>query len=195
MHPSNAHDYVYSGAVNFTGDEPVILTCDGPSLGGFVCAAVVVEAEMWKIGQVKPGDLIKFVPITFDEAIELKKWQDKVIDGLVDTAPLTIVEDALIRSEIAKSSPVLYHHEASATFPKVVYRQAGDRYILVEYGENIMDLNLSYRVYKLTEAVFGNNTKGVVEMSPGVDLFSLNLTVLSPASKSFSKLLLVTRRA
>lgn len=169
LHPSNAHDYVYSlGAVNFTGDEPVILTCDGPSLGGFVCAAVVVEAEMWKIGQVKPGDLIKFVPITFDEAIELKKWQDKVIDGLVDTAPLTIVEDALIRSEIAKSSPVLYHHEASATFPKVVYRQAGDRYILVEYGENIMDLNLSYRVYKLTEAVFGNNTKGVVEMSPGV---------------------------
>lgn len=173
LHPSNAHDYVYSlGAVNFTGDEPVVLTCDGPSLGGFVCAAVVVEAEMWKIGQVKPGDLIKFVPITFDEAIELKNWQDKVIDaegGFLDESPLDIIDKAVARGdEIAKSDPVLYHKEATSSSPKVIYRQAGDRYILVEYGENVMDLNLSYRVFKLTEAVFGHNTKGVVEMSPGV---------------------------
>lgn len=169
LHPSNAHDYVYSlGAVNFTGDEPVILTCDGPSLGGFVCAAVVVEAEMWKIGQVKPGDQIKFVPITFEEAIELKQWQNKVIDSFEAIPYPSIVQNASERTEVAKSDPVLYHHAASGSFPKAVYRQAGDRYILIEYGENNMDLNLSYRVYKLTEAVFKNKTKGVVEMSPGV---------------------------
>lgn len=174
LHPSNAHDYVYSlGAVNFTGDEPVILTCDGPSLGGFVCAAVVVEAEMWKIGQVKPGDLIKFVPIAFEEAIALKEWQDKVLDSVVDSfvdeKPLATVAEKLGLTEtLATSDPVIYHQVATASSPKVIYRQAGDRYILVEYGENIMDLNLSYRVFKLTEAVFGHNTKGVVEMSPGV---------------------------
>lgn len=191
LHPSNAHDYVYSlGAVNFTGDEPVILTVDGPSLGGFVCAAVVVEAEMWKIGQVKPGDLIKFVPITFDEAIELKKWQDRVIDGLEDTASLTIVEDAIARSDVAKSDPILYHHEASSSFPKVTYRQAGDRYILVEYGENIMDLNLSYRVHKLTEAVFGNKTKGVVEMSPGVRSVLIEFNGLATTQKELLKTLI-----
>lgn len=191
LHPSNAHDYVYSlGAVNFTGDEPVILTCDGPSLGGFVCAAVVVEAEMWKIGQVKPGDLIKFVPITFDEAIELKKWQDKVIDGLLDDAPLSIVAAATTRTEIAKSDPVLYFHAATSTFPKAVYRQAGDRYILVEYGENIMDLNLSYRVYKLTEAVFSNNTKGVVEMSPGVRSVLIEFNGLATTQQELLKTLI-----
>jgi urea carboxylase len=34
LHPSNIHDTEYTvGSINFTGDFPVILTCDGPSLG------------------------------------------------------------------------------------------------------------------------------------------------------------------
>lgn len=40
------------GTVNFTGDMPVILMVDGPSLGGFVCPATIVSTELWKIGQV-----------------------------------------------------------------------------------------------------------------------------------------------
>lgn len=57
LHPSNIHDCVYAiGSINFSGDTPIILTCDGPSLGGFVCPATIVAAELWKIGQVKAGD-------------------------------------------------------------------------------------------------------------------------------------------
>ena len=42
LHPSNIHDTGYAiGAVDLTGDMPVILGPDGPSLGGFVCPAVV----------------------------------------------------------------------------------------------------------------------------------------------------------
>jgi hypothetical protein len=53
-HPSNVHDHTYAiGTVNFTGDMPVILMVDGPSLGGFVCAATIVSTELWKIGQVR----------------------------------------------------------------------------------------------------------------------------------------------
>lgn len=52
-HPSNVHDHTYAiGTVNFTGDMPVILMVDGPSLGGFVCPATIVSTELWKIGQV-----------------------------------------------------------------------------------------------------------------------------------------------
>ncbi|ANB14230.1 bifunctional urea carboxylase/allophanate hydrolase [Sugiyamaella lignohabitans] len=163
LHPSNAHDYVYSlGAINFTGDEPVILTCDGPSLGGFVCAAVVIESEMWKIGQVKPGDKIKFVPVTFDDAINMKKKYENVVTEFEDTSSHL--------GEITPSpiySPVLYSQKADKLNPDVAYRFAGDRYILVEYGENIMDLNLSYRVHRLTELVLGK-VEGVLEMSSGV---------------------------
>ncbi len=35
---------------------PVILGPDGPSLGGFVCPVTVIEAELWKLGQLKAGD-------------------------------------------------------------------------------------------------------------------------------------------
>ena len=46
LHPSNIHDTGYAiGSVDITGDTPVILGPDGPSLGGFVCPAVVVAAR------------------------------------------------------------------------------------------------------------------------------------------------------
>ncbi|SGZ47656.1 CIC11C00000005072 [Sungouiella intermedia] len=164
LHPSNAHDYVYSlGAINFTGDEPVILTCDGPSLGGFVCEAVVAEAEMWKIGQVKPGDLIQFIPLSYEVAKGLKLEQDKVISELKGDAP-SFEGRVLPKFE----DPVLAVIPLTESTPKTVYRQAGDRYILVEYGENIMDLNVCYRLHKLIEMVGDLKVEGVVEMSRGV---------------------------
>lgn len=164
LHPSNAHDYVYSlGAINFTGDEPVILTCDGPSLGGFVCEAVVAEAEMWKIGQVKPGDLIRFVPLTYATAKSLKTSQDKNIENLHGEI-LSFEDKALAQPE----NPVLATISATSSTPKVVYRQAGDRYVLVEYGENTMDLNVAYRLHKLIEMVEELKVEGIVEMSRGV---------------------------
>ncbi|KAK6198819.1 urea amidolyase [Scheffersomyces amazonensis] len=164
LHPSNTHDYVYSlGAINFTGDEPVILTCDGPSLGGFVCEAVVAEAEMWKIGQVKPGDQIQFIPISYDTAKSLKKQQDTIIKQLCGDLPS--IEGKQLKSP---EDPVLYRFQVSENAPKVTYRQAGDRYILVEYGDNALDLNLSYRIHKLIEMVDEYHTTGIVEMSQGV---------------------------
>ncbi|CAK7914125.1 urea amidolyase [[Candida] anglica] len=167
LHPSNAHDYVYSlGAINFTGDEPVILTCDGPSLGGFVCQAVVAEAEMWKIGQVKPGDAIQFVPVTYATAKQLKKDQDTVIEEMSGSLPSITDGGVGILTEV--ENPVLATFKASEKAPTVCYRQAGDRYILVEYGENVLDLNLSYRVHRLIEMVDRNKTVGIVEMSRGV---------------------------
>ncbi|MPY63234.1 5-oxoprolinase/urea amidolyase family protein [Streptomyces spongiae] len=67
LHPSNIHDTPYSvGAVDYTGDMPVLLGPDGPSLGGFVCPATVPTAERWKLGQLRPGDSVRFLPVTED---------------------------------------------------------------------------------------------------------------------------------
>ncbi|MFC7259553.1 5-oxoprolinase/urea amidolyase family protein [Streptomyces lutosisoli] len=67
LHPSNIHDTPYSvGAVDYTGDMPVLLGPDGPSLGGFVCPATVVSTERWKLGQFRPGDTVRFAPLADD---------------------------------------------------------------------------------------------------------------------------------
>ncbi|WP_405811365.1 5-oxoprolinase/urea amidolyase family protein [Streptomyces sp. NBC_00210] len=67
LHPSNIHDTPYSvGAVDYTGDMPVLLGPDGPSLGGFVCPATILKAERWKLGQLRPGDTVRFVPVTVE---------------------------------------------------------------------------------------------------------------------------------
>ncbi|MEV6737604.1 5-oxoprolinase/urea amidolyase family protein [Streptomyces sp. NPDC051104] len=67
LHPSNIHDTPYSvGAVDYTGDMPVLLGPDGPSLGGFVCPATVPTRERWKLGQLRPGDTVRFAPLADD---------------------------------------------------------------------------------------------------------------------------------
>ncbi|MFI5964222.1 5-oxoprolinase/urea amidolyase family protein [Streptomyces asoensis] len=69
LHPSNIHDTPYSvGAVDYTGDMPVLLGPDGPSLGGFVCPATVHSSERWKLGQLRPGDTVRFAPVDVDGA-------------------------------------------------------------------------------------------------------------------------------
>ncbi|NBB49557.1 5-oxoprolinase/urea amidolyase family protein [Rhizobium sp. CRIBSB] len=68
LHPSNLHDNAYAiGAIDFTGDMPIILGPDGPSLGGFVCPAVIARDEQWKMGQFKPGDKIRFHAVAREE--------------------------------------------------------------------------------------------------------------------------------
>lgn len=157
LHPSNAHDYVYSlGAINFTGDEPVILTCDGPSLGGFVCPAVVIESELWKIGQAKPGDTIKFFAVTMEDALECKSNLQKRIDGKE------------VISNVSKNRDLtscVLHRQDSDKFA-VTIRQAGDRYVLLELGDNNMDLNLCYVLDVLIDNM--RSRTGIVEMSRGV---------------------------
>ncbi|MET7621076.1 5-oxoprolinase/urea amidolyase family protein [Streptomyces sp. NPDC005408] len=67
LHPSNIHDTPYSvGAVDYTGDMPVLLGPDGPSLGGFVCPATILTSERWKLGQLRPGDTVRFLPVTVE---------------------------------------------------------------------------------------------------------------------------------
>lgn len=77
LHPSNIHDTPYSvGAVDYTGDMPVLLGPDGPSLGGFVCPATVLSGERWKLGQLRPGDTVRFAPVDITGAP-----RPEIVDG------------------------------------------------------------------------------------------------------------------
>lgn len=80
-HPSNIIDNGYPvGAVNVCGDQPIILCIDGPTLGGFICNAVVAKAAMWKLGQMVPGwSYIHFKEVSLEQAIDLLARQDATI--------------------------------------------------------------------------------------------------------------------
>lgn len=175
LHPSNIHDCEYAiGAINFTGDMPVILTRDGPSLGGFVCPATIAKAELWKIGQVKPGDRIWFRPISFDTALALEKAQDEAIATLTPLPVSPAIAAPSLKPSDTVSATVLAALPATADRPAVAYRQAGDRYILLEYGPNELDLRYRFRVHALMEALKADPVAGILELSPGVRSLQIN---------------------
>jgi len=167
LHPSNVHDCMYAvGSINFSGDMPIILTLDGPSLGGFVCAATIVRAEMWKVGQIKPGDTVRFVRFSEAQALEDELSQIALVEARAGKPVLV----ALPPSDAeALATPAIIHEIAHTdTQTGVVYRRAGDKYILIEYGPAILDLNLRFRVHALMEWLKANHVDGLQELSPGV---------------------------
>ncbi|WP_313494282.1 carboxyltransferase domain-containing protein, partial [Achromobacter animicus] len=166
LHPSNIHDCEYAiGSINFTGDSPVILTRDGPSLGGFVCPVTIARAELWKVGQVKPGDRIRFVRIDYPQAVALEAAQDRRIADLAPAVPAA-TEPAPVPATVSETIVAALPAEGSR--PSVSYRQAGDGYLLLEYGDNVLDLALRMRIHLLMEALNANPVAGVLELSPGV---------------------------
>jgi len=142
LHPSNIHDTPYSvGAVNFTGDLPILLGPDGPSLGGFVCPATVVTGERWKLGQLRPGDTVRFAPAP--DVYRRRPGHGDARSGILARTP-------------------------GAGGPDVTYRANGDDNLLVEYGDMVLDLALRARVQGLADRVAATGMDGVLELTPGV---------------------------
>lgn len=154
LHPSNIHDTAYAvGALDFTGDTPIILGPDGPSLGGFVCPAVVASGDLWKIGQLRPGDTLRFVPVREDEAAALRQKCASV---------------SVPRTGGDTDDGILAHRDGGDGSPGVVYRRDGDGNVLVEYGQPVLDLGLRMRVHALQSALEAEGVAGVLDYTPGI---------------------------
>ena len=53
--------------------------------------------------------------------------------------------------------------------PRSCYRQAGDKYLLVEYGPLVLDLNLRFRVHALMQWLqAAADSPGIVDLTPGI---------------------------
>jgi urea carboxylase len=163
LHPSNIHDNAYAiGSIDFTGDMPVILGPDGPSLGGFVCPAVIVSADLWKIGQLKPGDTVRFVRVSEQEAAAMRAAQEGVFEQA--TAPVFLPA----ASTAGLAQPAILRAAALPDATAVVYRRAGDDYLLVEFGDAALDINLRFRVHALMQAIERAQPAGVIDLTPGI---------------------------
>ncbi|WP_029150909.1 urea carboxylase [Microbacterium indicum] len=156
LHPSNIHDTAYAvGALDFTGDTPIILGPDGPSLGGFVCPAVVASGELWKVGQLRPGDTVRFVPVREERAAEFGAT-------LIPGSASGDGDDGVLarRGAITEGGAVLA--------PSVTYRRDGDDNILIEYGDMELDLGLRMRVHALEQRIREAQPAGVRDLTAGI---------------------------
>ncbi|WP_372972928.1 urea carboxylase [Marinobacter sp.] len=161
MHPSNIHDNAYAvGTVDFTGDMPVILGPDGPSLGGFVCPVTVISADLWKLGQLKAGDKVQFVPVSQDQAVALREALDESIATLT-TASARI-------TPVRPQTPILATLSTDEHETGVVYRAAGDNYVLVEYGPMELDIRLRFRAHALMLWLREQAHTAILELTPGI---------------------------
>jgi urea carboxylase len=158
LHPSNIHDTAYCvGALDFTGDTPIVLGPDGPSLGGFVCPVTVVEGDRWKLGQMAAGDAVRFVPVRADRAPSLRSLD------LRRRASFPLV----ISTSSDGDDGVLTRYAADDG-TEVTLRRAGDGGVLVEYGPMTLDLAMRARVHVLYEQLRARAVPGVLELTPGV---------------------------
>ncbi|MFD4292204.1 urea carboxylase [Rhodococcus sp. NPDC058532] len=159
LHPSNLHDNPYSvGALNVSGDTPILLGPDGPSLGGFACPLTVTSAHRWKLGQIRPGDAVRFVPVTDAAAARLRS------SNLLRAATLPPSDARSWTSD----GGILGRRDAILDRPAVAYLRGGDDNILVEYGAMELDLGLRMRVHALSEALAERRLRGLIDVTPGV---------------------------
>lgn len=153
LHPSNIHDNAYAvGTLDLTGDQSILLGPDGPSLGGFVCSVTTAKGEMWKLGQLHPGDKVHFRLLDLDQAKEIRE-----------------AEEANLRHEykevvLPEQKDLDYHYailaEETSAGTKIVVRLDGEDNILVEYGEMELDIAIRFRVHVLMQELKKKKSAG-----------------------------------
>ena len=63
-----------TGTIQITsGGTPIVIGPDGPTIGGYPKIAVVIDADRDRLGQVKPGDRLRFRQIEIDDARALRR--------------------------------------------------------------------------------------------------------------------------
>ncbi|MGO4757895.1 carboxyltransferase domain-containing protein, partial [Streptomyces sp. 2MCAF27] len=109
----------------------------------------------WKLGQVRPGDTVRFVPLTDRAASALRRTPQA--DPVADRA--VIVDGGVLHRAERRGE-----HQGEA----VTYRRSGDDNVLVEFGPMQLDLGLRMRVHAMMEAVAAERLPGVTDLTPGI---------------------------
>ena len=188
LHPSNLHDSAYPvGGIMLSGDTPVVVGPDGPSLGGFVVPAVVAGADRWKLGQLRPGDAVRLAPVSPETADRLAARRRALLadpraalaerfetalgrrPGFPAAAPESKPAPARPTAALGGARPApLAERPASGSTPAFTIRRSGDRHLLVEAGPAELDLTVRMWVHLLANALRAARPAGVTEIVEGV---------------------------
>lgn len=78
---SNSRELLSHGIVPGTvqvppSGQPILQLAEANTCGGYPKIATVIEADLWKLGQARIGQQLRFEPIDLENAVELLKAQD-----------------------------------------------------------------------------------------------------------------------
>jgi urea carboxylase len=130
----------------------------------------VVTGERWKLGQLRPGDKVRFVPIRSVEAPSVKELgvaRQLVLPGAGGSGTGgSFSNAALLRGD--GDDGVLGRVPEGDGRPAVTFRRSGDDNLLVEYGDMVLDLGLRARVHALHQELERLRVPGIVDLTPGI---------------------------
>jgi len=79
-------DAIATGAIQVPGSgQPILLLADHQTTGGYPKIATVASPDLAVIGRRRPGDTLRFVAVTVEEAEELCREADRRFAELVAT--------------------------------------------------------------------------------------------------------------
>ncbi len=70
-----------SGAIQVPGDGQPIIILTELVTGGYTKIAAIISVDLTKVAQLKPGDRVRFKPISIEEAHHLLKEQEEHLQG------------------------------------------------------------------------------------------------------------------
>lgn len=186
LHPSNIHDNAYAvGTLDLTGDQSVLLGPDGPSLGGFVCSVTTAKAELWKLGQLHPGDKVHFRLLDLEQAKELR---EAVESNLRHEYKSLILPE---QKDLDYSYAILAQEEVADT--SIVIRLAGEENILIEYGRMELDIGIRFRVHILMKELQKKNLP-IIDLTPGIRSLQVHFDLEKISAIQMAQLVLETNR-
>ncbi|WLR51321.1 biotin-dependent carboxyltransferase family protein [Bacillus tianshenii] len=85
--PSNVTDLGYPiGSIQIpAGIEPIALLNDAVTGGGYATIATIISIDLFKMGQIKSNEKVRFIPVTLDEALEARKELDMQLNKVKET--------------------------------------------------------------------------------------------------------------
>ncbi|GMF80864.1 unnamed protein product [Aspergillus oryzae] len=165
-HPSNLIEYGYAiGSLNWTGDDPVIFPQDAPDFGGFISSHTIVKADLWKLGQVKAGDTLKYRATSLEDALAARNHMERFVREVVkccyeggnfgDIAPLKDTLPSALTAEI-RGTGVVHQIPEHGTQPLVNYRQ-----VETKLGD-LSEAKMPSRLFKLPLAFESQRQKDAI---------------------------------
>ena len=125
-------------------------------------------SQAWEVHHNSARTGVRLVPIPAEAAWAAERAQERMIETL--RAPEPAPSRAPRRRD--PGSTELRRVEVEGT--QIVVRPSGDRCVLVEFGPDVLDLELRFRVHSLERRLERMRCPGIVDLTPGIRSLQLH---------------------